>query len=103
MPYFYSVGNFSKNKNGMGTRGWRIWRRRNRLFWEFGAVDVVQKRVYWVGRPNNRNSPCKLRTVARAKEKMERLIAAKLRGRNGDPGYTQLKPGQRILKSVRVR
>lgn len=99
MGYYVNVGHFNENKSGLGSRGWRIWRRGNSVHLMWGAVRVhhLKRKVVieWTElRPQVRTHRFRSASLA---EKFRLLrIKTKTSGRNGNKGYSKLSKGGKI-------
>ena len=95
MPYFTRIGRIDGNKTGVGSRGYHLYRRGNRVLRRWGRIDVTHRKhpFMWAGR----NLPQQL--VERDKNsvlaaKRVKALARWLQGTR--MGYESLPSGQKI-------
>jgi hypothetical protein len=97
MPYLTCIGTHGAtrlNSNGLGSRGYWVFRKGSEVIVRFGPVQVVGTRPYqvkWIGSYNEKRHPC--RTPQQARKRLAKILLEKTHPKHG---YTRLEPGTRI-------
>jgi hypothetical protein len=93
MPYFVKIGPMPRNKSGVGSRGFHIYRRGANVRCVWGAVEVRPGRqFFWAHTTQHRIWRCA--SVAAAVRKTRLLSDERVR----KDGYARLPVGARILR-----
>jgi hypothetical protein len=98
VAYFVRIGANLQNDGGIESRGYHIYRRGNRVFTVWGAVEVRPgRRVYWCGTRQFKQFTCASPDAA------ERKRTALIAERATSHGYSRLPTGAHVLSEAKSR
>ena len=108
MPYLIRIGKYEYNTSRITCKGYRIYRSKNRIFVEYGSIDVVGRgggHYYWAGHNHPRIIEYVARTSLEAGQFVRQKVLEQMSARIKSAGYTKLPPGVRIrsFKSNPIR
>jgi hypothetical protein len=96
MAYLVKIGAIHTNKSGVGSRGYHIYRRAQRIVTVWGRVEVKPrgKRFYWASTTQHKELSC--RSVTAAIERLKTLVEQRIQREQ----YSLLPRGARIHRSA---
>jgi hypothetical protein len=75
MAYFVKIGAIDRNKSGVGSRGYQLFRRGRKVIARWGSVRVAPgRKFYWAYRPQEKVYPYRSEEMARERlQELKRL------------------------------
>jgi hypothetical protein len=106
VPFFVRIGVIGANQSGIGSRGWYIWRRQERVLVRWGAVEVETdgSQTRFSCGPGWPKEICYVESsLESAIDLVRRKTAEKIGASEGSGRYTKLPPGTGIRNAGRRR